>query len=264
MKHLTPIFVLLAMVFSGCYDSHTVPPLSEFVESDNCDIADLQLLGSGGCRNITTDMVCLCRVTSSDLEGHFYRSVVVEDESGGAEIKVGLMNATSIYPIGLMVALHLNGLVVMYDNGVLQIGLPPQESDQLPRELESPESRAEHIVRSNSVMEVEPRNCTIASLSDGMSGRFIVIEALHHEPLVESEEEGEATWAEYHRFADREGNVIYIYVSPYAKIATNPIPANEIDLRGILYKELVGEDRVEQFVIKPRIANDITPTPTIR
>lgn len=258
MRRLIPIFALLAVVFSGCYDRNTLPPMSEFVESDNCDISDLQALASDGYRNITADMVCLCRVTTTDLEGHFYRSIVVEDESGGAEIKVGLLNANAIYPLGLMIALHLNELAIMYDKGVLQIGMPSPEQDGLPVELASPESRAKHLVRSNSVVEMKPHNCTIASLSKELCGRFIAIKALRHEPLDESAEE--ATWAEYHRFTDAEGNAIYTYVSAYTSISSNPIPAVELDFSGILYKELINEEVGEQFVIKPRIADDITPT----
>ena len=250
------IFALFALVLSGCYDSHTEPLLPIFDEQDNCDIAELQALSQNGCYDVIHDMVCVCRVTSSDREGNFCRSIVVEDQSGGAEIKLGIYNSASQYPIGLLIALRLNGCSAMFNNGVLQIGLPPQEHDALPRELASQEIIDQHIVRSNDVEMVVPNTYDIASLDSTVCGRFIAIEGLLHAPLNEEESLTEG----YSRFVDKNGEFIYLYISPYANFAANEMPTSTVNIQGILYREKVGEDIGEQFVIKPRFADDISTT----
>lgn len=252
---LVHIFALLAMVLCGCYDSHKEPPRGEDTRTDNCDISALKLLAKDGCYNITTDLICECRITSSDSEGNFYRSIVVEDRSGGAEVKLGIYNSASHYPVGLVVALHLNGLAVMFDNGVAQIGLPPQSYDLLPRELETQVLLDKHILRSNTIEEVAPRTCDIASLDSSQCGELVAFSKLRHSPLEGEEDdliEG------YSRFTDKEGNAIFLYVSAYANFATNEVPAEEVTIQGVLYHEPVGMDLGRQFVIKPRFANDIT------
>lgn len=255
MKPLIPILALLTIVLGGCYDSHNEPSAPHFAESDNCDISELQALCRDGRVDIASDMVCICRITSSDHEGNFYRSVVVEDESGGAEIRLGIYNSASHYPVGLVVALHLDGTAIMFENGVLQIGLPPQESDALPREMESQAIIDKHIVRSTTIEPIEPARCDIARLDDSHCGRFIALDRIVHAPLTECEEE---TMVGYHRFADGEGNAIFTYISPYADFSSLELPVAEIAVQGILYRESVGMGIGEQYVIKPRFADDIT------
>lgn len=254
------IFALLAVVLCGCYDKHAESLVNEFTDSDNGDLAELQLPCQKGCYNINKDMVCVCRVTSSDRDGNFYRTLIVEDESGAAEIKLGIYNSASQYPLGLMIALNLEGCAAMYENGVIQIGLPPQEHDASPREMEAQEVIDRHIVRSNSVEIVEPAVCNIASLESSLCGRFIAIKGLHHAPIAEDEKAH--LMAGYHRFIDENGDAVFIYTSTYAEFADNEIPTPEVEIRGILYYETVGMDIGKQFVIKPRFADDISISDT--
>ena len=60
--------------------------------SGNCDISQLYQLCQGGCHTISSDIVCVGRVTSSDSEGNFYRSMFVEDSTAAVEILLGTYN----------------------------------------------------------------------------------------------------------------------------------------------------------------------------
>jgi hypothetical protein len=254
-RHLTNIFVLLALLLCGCYDNHDSSPSFAEAEGDNCDLSEIQALAQAGRYDVDWEKICVCRVVSSDIEGNFYRSMVVEDESGTAEIKLGIYNSASLYPVGLVVALHLKGMTAMFDCGVMQIGLPPQNHDKLPRELESQEMLDRHIVRSNSVEKFEPIHHEIATLDSSMCGRLIAIGGLHLEPIAEEEaplDEG------FYRLADSVGNSVYLYISPYADFSIDDITADIFTARGILYRQDVGKNLAEQFVIKPRFTDDIT------
>lgn len=255
MKRFTPILALLLVVLSGCYDNHEGAQSTSLTERDNCNISQLQGRCQDGLYLVTTDMICRGRVTSSDREGNFYRSIVVEDGSGGAEIKLGIYNTASQYPVGLEVMLHLNGTALMLENGVVQVGLPPQSYDALPREMVAQAVIEQHIVRTDSVEPVQPILCNITSLDASLYGRFIAIENLHYAP-IEGEEKN--TLEGYSRFEDKEGNSIFVYVSPYADFATSEVPTAKLSVQGILYHETVGLEIDRQFVIKPRFKDDFS------
>lgn len=258
MRRLFIILLLLIGVMSGCYDNHKESTPKEFNEFGNYNIAQLRGLCQRGCHTITLDLKSIGYITSSDKEGNFYRSVIVEDGSGAVEIKLGTYNIESQYPIGLMVALNLKGTAVMVENGVVQLGLPPQSFDSSPREMEATEIIDQYLIRSNEIVSVVPTPCNIKHLDITLCGRFISIDNLSYAPLADQEEEVSMTG--YHRFVDNEGNAIYVYTSPYANFANMEIPNHIETLQGILYYEKVGKGGKEHFIIKPRFADDISTT----
>ncbi len=256
MRHLLPILVLFSTILYGCYDRHKEPLSQDFSEQGNINIIQLRELCKNGYYNITSEIVCIGRITSSDRQGNFYRSIIIEDESGGAEIKLGAYNLTTQYPVGLTVALHLNGTAVMVENGVITVGLPPQSFDSKPREMEAQEVIDKHIIRSNSVEPIAPLLCDIQMLNSSLCGRFIRIEKVHHSPLPDREES--ISLGGYHRFTDTENNIIFTNVSTYADFANTEIPLSDVAIQGILYYETVGMGIGDQFVIKPRFEDDIS------
>ena len=251
MRRFIAVLIVAATLFGGCYNQHSEAPETEFAERANTKLGALRELCANGMYAIDWDMICVGRITSSDSEGNFYRSIVVEDESGAVEIKLGLYNSATQYPVGLMVALHLNNTATLFENGVIQIGLPPQSFDESPREMESQAVIDNHIVRSNSVNHTTPLVCDITGLDNGLCGRFVALENLHYAPIGGEENQ------EHFRFVDSEGNPIFVYVSHYADFAGLEFSATERDIRGILYYESVGMNIGKQFVIKPRFKDDI-------
>ncbi len=257
MKYLVPIFMLFAVCASGCYNRHNEPQSEAFDDFANCKIGELRDLCRNGCVIIENGTVCVGRITSSDSEGNFYRTIVVEDASGGAEIRLGLYNSATQYPVGLMVSLRLGGLAAVVGNGVVQIGLPPQKHDLSPRELETQAVIDKYIIRSSSVEPTLPTLCEIASLDTSLCGRFVRIEGLQQASAEDISVEG------YIRFADSEERAIFCFISPYADFADSEVPASEVTIQGILYKESINATIGEQFVINPRFGDDIFATDDI-
>ena len=253
MRRFVVVLIVVSALFVGCYNRHSKTSSTEFDERANLKLGELRSLCAKGLYAVEWNMVCVGRITSSDKEGNFYRSIVIEDESGAAEIKLGLQNCASQYPEGLMVALHLNNTAIDLENGVVQIGLPPQNFDEKPRDMEAQAVVDCHIVRSNSVEPTTPLVCNIAGLNVGLCGRFVAVDNLHYAPI-----EGEDIQPnEYFRFVDSQGRQIFVYVSSYANFAGLEFSTTERDIQGILYYETVGMNIGEQFVIKPRSKDDI-------
>lgn len=234
----------------GCFDNHSRPTPEEFSAQANCTIAQLQSLCNNGYYNITSDMVCVGRVTTSDHEGNFYRSMFVEDNTASIEVKLGSYNIEAQYPVGLLVAIQLNGTAISLSNHVLQLGLPPQSYDSTPRDFEAQEIIDHHITRSNSIEAITPLQCDIALLNTSLCGRFVRIEGLRHSPLPDKEER------DYYRFTDNSSNEVYIYISSFANFNECDIPSSTTTIQGILYHEKVGLGESRQYVIKPRFKDD--------
>ena len=250
MRHLLPIIVALLLGLGGCV-RHSNSGAEDEV-SANCNMATLRQWCQNGCYTINSDLVCVGRVTSSDRAGNFYRTLVVEDETGGVELLLGTYNIASQYPVGLKVALHLKGLAVAAKGEVVQVGLPPQSFDDLPREMESQVVIDSHLVRSNSVEDIEPTECDLSAICASLCGRFVAFGSLSHTPLEGVEE------SDYYRLVDSGGNAIFLYVSSYSEFANPDIPSSELSVRGILYYEAVGMGIGRHFVVKPRTKDDIS------
>lgn len=255
MQRLLLLSTLLLLLLGGCYDQHSAPPMTEVTLKVNFDIADLRRLCSDGCQTITKEYTCVGRVTSSDREGNFYRTMFIEDNSGGVAIRVGLYDLASQYPIGTQIALHLQNSAAMLIDGCVVVGLPPRSYDSEPREFESQEIINRYITRGTSVEAVEPKLYDISELNSSLCGSLIKVVGLRCAPL--SDEEEAPTMEGYRRFTDNNGEAVFSFVSPYASFATMKTPYEDIFLCGILYYESVGMGIGKQFVIKPRSKNDI-------
>lgn len=256
MRRLTSVFTALlllsASVLSGCYDNHSEPPIEPFALRANANIELLYQLAADRCYNITSDIVCVGRVTSSDRDGNFYRSMFVEDETGAVEIKLGTYNIAAQYPVGVVVALRLKGTAAMFKDNILQIGLPPQSYDTALREFEVQEVVDRHILRSNTVETLTPRLIPVKSLGTSLCGRFVRVDNIYYKPTAEDRERG------FYRFENDEEYRIFVEISPYSNFLTLEMPASMVSIQGILYHKTVGDRQGRQFVIKPRFADDIS------
>lgn len=254
MRHFIHAIALAALLFVGCYDRHSEPDNDATEISANCTFAEIRAMCSERCHTITSDMICAGRIVSSDSEGNFYHTVVVEDATGGAEIKIGINGTASQFPVGLLIAIRLKDSAAAIRDGVVQIGLPPQEHDSSPREFASPTIIDAHIIRSSSVEPITPTTYNIADLDTSLCGRFAKLENLCYTPL---EEESDGTFEGYNRFVDEAGNQIFLDVDPYADFSAEVIPASRVAIEGILYYAVIDKEQGEQFVIKPRFRDDI-------
>ena len=206
MRAFSAIYITLLLLLGGCYDSHNNDTSHTQDIVANCTLAELRQLCKGGYHIVTAELICVAQVTTSDREGNFYRSMFIEDGTGGAEIKLGIYDIESQYPIGLPVAIRLNGTAIMDKNGYLQIGLPKQSFDSEPKEFESQVVIDKHITRGKEVLNIEPLLCDIQSLNTSLCGRFVKVEAVSHAPLTDGD--SELTLQGYHRFVDSNNNAI--------------------------------------------------------
>jgi len=61
-------------------------------------------------------------VVSSDEGGNYYKSMVIQDETGGVELELDMTGLFNFYPVGQKIVLLLNGLLIGDYNYLPQIG----------------------------------------------------------------------------------------------------------------------------------------------
>ena len=253
MRYRILFLTLSLLSFIGCSDQYDYEA-EKFSEQANAKLSLLRNLCENGCYNITSDIVCVGRVTSSDKEGNFYRSIFIEDDSGAVELLLGTYNTSSQFPVGLLVALRLNGTAVMRNGRVIQVGLPPQNHNTTPREMEAWAVIDKYVVRSESIAPTSPKKLNIADLDSSNCGEFIEISNISHP----SQQSDNGKIKGYVQFTDSDKKRIYTYVMSSANFADMAIPSGTISVKGILMHEAVGGNAGRQYVIRPRSKDDFT------
>lgn len=262
MRLVVVIFAMLLGV--GCYNHTDSPSLDATLPNRNITISQLQqIISPLETTVIEQEIVVLGRVTSSDASGNFYKSLIVEDESGALELLVGEYNLSRLYPEGLSVALRLCGCAASYRFGVLQVGSSAEKYDADGVDyIESRERIDEVIVRGGDVEPLAPCRRSISELKQEECGRLVAIDSLL---LVAStsidtligESLDIARWQGYAMFCDCRGDTLVVYTSEYADYALTTIPRECLSLRGILqYGNYPNKG--EYYQIKMRYEEDCT------
>ena len=262
--------VLTALTFfgaAGCTKSYDPQP-QQFPEppAATVTLADLQLLCDGRPVIIDEPLVVTGLVTTSDRAGNFFRTLCIEEELAGLEIRCGLDNLHARYPAGTRVWLHLQGLCLEREYGVLQAGIPAvpgnPEAGSVP--FGSQALLDAHLIRGN---REQPRmkghiyhGC---ELTPALIGTLALVHRLRWVPDDENTapDSGDSlrrgTWGSgYRRFIDRDGVVIHTYISPYAQFADAPLTDERpVSVRGLL--QYISTGPHAGYVVKPRDENDL-------
>lgn len=242
MRHILCITMIFLLI--GCQRVTDKFVMEGDIPSPNATIATLRdhIAGIGGV-TIVDDVVVVGRVTSADSEDNFYGSLVVEDDSGAVEVVIGTPNLEADYPLGLRVALQLQGCYADYSRGVLQVGSEAPEYEYYRvGNLASPERVDRVVLRSSDVVPPMPGQMTIADLRSSMCGQLVEVRGL---ALMDSssidtlagEALGRAVWRGYSMFRDAQGDTIAVYTRDYARYAEHRIPSDSVNIVGILQRD---------------------------
>lgn len=189
---------------------------------------------------ITDDIIVSGRITSSDIDGNFFRSLIIEDESGAMELLIKEYDLSTTYPEGLRVALHLKGCAIGYNMGILQAGVKSPDYDYYEiGYLETKQSINRVVRRSTDVAPITPRRCSIADIGRDDCGRLVRIDdlSLRHTTSIDTLQGmtlNDATWQGYALFFDERGDSIAVYTSPDARFAKHNIPTTPLAITGIV------------------------------
>ncbi len=200
-------------VFTGTYDDPEYIEPVDMSREVNTTIAQLKDMYSAkkGPVTIAGNVVIGGQVTTSDKVGNLYKSLYIQDETAGIELKLGKNGLYNEFKLGQWVYVQCDGLTVGDYNGMIQIGYSDPTGEYETSYMEHQYIIDNHVFKGEYADPVEPKVITEADLKKKENlGRLVTIKDLKY------------------------GNAIFllIYVNPNLsgeakKVATNRIFIDE-------------------------------------
>ena len=182
------VIALLALcgLSCGCRDRFDVPDTPADAPAANITIASLHAFLHAETVVVREELTVSGTVVSSDEAGNFYRTLVLDDGTGGAELRIAEYNLYTICPPGCRLTVSLRGCALGERNGVLQIGLPPDAYSPYPTGYISSRVLLERLLHpTGERQEPVATPCEIARLGTASCGRLVRIDALRFRPDAE-------------------------------------------------------------------------------
>lgn len=250
MRSLHYILLFALCILTGC-DYDRFSPIDLRDETDwipNAEVADVRH-SFATATTIRENMVIVGRVTTSDEGGNFYSTLLVEDATGAIELMIGMDYLYRTYPVGSQLSVRLQGLAVDEYNGVLRVGLRPEQWDYRTTSYMSHAAVVDkYIFRTSTARELPvPEQLAADELTRRLCGRLVTVEGLRADDEATTWADGSYTC--YRKFRDEQGDSLYVQTSPYARFAAQELPSDEVAVTGVLYYGAVSGSR-NAFIIK--------------
>jgi hypothetical protein len=204
-------------------------------------------------------------VISSDKAGNFYKSIYIQDEKGGIEIKLGKTTIYNDYKLGQRVVVVCKGLFIGDYGGMKQLGstYSPGGITQIGG-LETDYIISQHIFKKGKML-VPPTPEPITVLSDAVVGKLVKIEKVQ---FLSYQLDGSAlTYADSKAQLTRNRDIVKVgskttpwlalRTSGYAAFAGDPIPSGSGSIVGVLSVfngdyQLFIRDTKDVMLVDPR------------
>ena len=151
-------------VFTGDYGKADV--YTPVTLTPNTTILDLKKLYTtpGTPVTISDDIVIGGQVISEDRSGNVYKSLYIQDETGGIELKIGKNGLYNDYKLGQWVYVKCSGLTLGAYNGMVQLGWESNDSKYETSYIEVQYIIDTHIFRGEIGKPVEAKKVAEADL----------------------------------------------------------------------------------------------------
>ena len=175
---ISAIFLTLASLFPACKQEFAEPPSIRLSNiKANTTIAALKALHQVGSApvKITEDLIIEGIVISDDRAGNFYKSLVIQDETGGIEVRIDAVSLFLDYPRGSKVWVNCKDLYLddysnkhqlVIDDQSTEIPEPLMGKYVLPGPLEPEAPIIEPTVVDLSVLQGNTIDSTILALTN--------------------------------------------------------------------------------------------------
>lgn len=231
MKKILTISLLTLL--TACSAPSKVPEPGS--PGETVSIAYLKTLYKGAPVAIAGELRISGRVVGSDVKGNFYKTLVLDDGTGGIEVKLDLEEIFKYCMIDTRVTVRCNGLWLGSYGGTLQLGDEPLDGWQT-RHI--PEGDIPlHIQPDDSYNKpVIPRRLVFGALSAEHISSFVCFEGVQF-----IDEEDGFGWAETdsetdtdRHLVDAVGDTLIVRTSRYALFAHKVLPHGNGYIEGVL------------------------------
>ena len=195
MKKIYTVLIAAAVLFAGCEEFQPVftgkypDPQEQKLYSDAdfnqiTTIADLKdMYKANGNKPLVIQKSCVIKgqVTTSDQVGNLYKSLYIQDETAGIEVKIGKNGLYNEYKLGQWLYVDCTGLTVGDYNGMINIGYADPSGEYETAYLEHAYIIDAHVFKGAYDKPVEPVVITEADLHKKVNlGRLVTIKDLKY------------------------------------------------------------------------------------
>ncbi len=196
MKRIYTLFLAASVFFAGCEEFQPVftgkypDPQEQYIYTDEdfgkiTSISDVKdMYSSNGNKPYVVNKNCVIKgqVTTSDQVGNLYKSLYIQDETAGIEIKIGKNGLYNEYKLGQWIYVDCSGLTVGDYNGMINIGYEDPTGEYETGYLEHAYIIDAHVFKGKYDKPVEPVEVKEADLHKKSNlGRLVTIKDLKYD-----------------------------------------------------------------------------------
>ena len=170
-------------MFTGKYEN----PEDQYIYTDEdfgnkfTSIADLKAMYQGKPVKVKGRCVIKGQVTTSDQVGNLYKSLYIQDETAGIEVKIGKNGLYNEYKLGQWLYVDCADLTVGDYNGMINLGYEDPTNEYETSYLEHAYIIDNHVFKGEYAEPVKPVEVTEADLlKDVNMGRLVTIKGLKY------------------------------------------------------------------------------------
>ncbi len=241
-KLFIPLFAILLLIPSSCVDLEYDQPPAGGEDPNlpvNITIAELKSRHTlDQYEEITDDATLAGLVVSDDTEDNFFKQLVIQDATGGIEMRIEMSDLHNVYPVGRKIYVKLKGLWLGDYNGLIQLGAGEGVDDNgKPELIRIPESLvAQYIVPATYGNVTTPKTLTIGQLSLADVSTLVRFENVQFisSDAGQTYADSTTTFPDNSEVEDCAKNKLIIRTSDFASFARDLTPTENGSLEGIL------------------------------
>ena len=250
-KSFIAIFAII-FGFTSCIDNKFDFPIEDLYNHGlkaNIKIADLKAMYTNAPLKITQDFIVEGYVCSSDKEGNIFKTLYIQDETGGLPIVIDQSNINNMFRTGRKVLIKLKGLYIGTYSGLIQLGMTPDAGQTSPSRIPA-NMVSNYIVKDNEVINIEPEVVTISQIASRteLIGKLIKINNVQFSAPDATYATETATTNR--TIEDENGNTIILRNSNYSTFALLQLPTGSGSLTAVLSVFVSGATRTYQLYIR--------------
>jgi hypothetical protein len=190
----------------------------------------------GNIEPITKTMALEATIVANDEQNNLYKSISIQDTSGGILINLDASSLYQLYPIGTTIRIHLQNLFLTDYRRMLQVvASVDTSSGQLVTTGISASLFTKYIKVVKENINIAPILVSFKNLADSLQGRLIKISNVEFSAsdtsLTYADKKNKIGASRTLKFCT--GGTIYLRTSGYADFAGVSIPKNNGDIIGI-------------------------------
>lgn len=178
MKKILSILSLMIFM-AGCAEFEAPDRYTPVTMEANTTIKAFKALYSTGPTKIVDDIIISGVVNSSDKDGNIYRTLYIQDETGGLEVKVGKTGLYNIYKEGMTLYIKAKDLVLGAYGGVVGLGAASTEDKYETSYLDVQHMIDTHIFKGEVGEKIQPKVLTSGSeVKDALLGTLVTLQGV--------------------------------------------------------------------------------------